>query len=144
MIIKDNKRVADYWRYDKKKDKVICALCPRNCALKEGQEGFCKVRGNEENKMYTYNYGQSIEATIETIETEAVYHFAPGSRILSMGNVGCMMACSFCQNWQTSQVKHLNPKNVHLYTPEEVIDLALKNNIDIIFLTQSSSRPSSV
>ena len=135
MIVKDNKRVADYWEYKPEIDKVECGLCPRHCTLKSGQDGFCQVRGNEDNKLYTYNYGKSIEATIETIETEAVYHHSPGHRILSMGNIGCMMACSFCQNWQTSQVKHLNTNNVHLYTPEEVVNVAIENNIDIISWT---------
>lgn len=135
MIIKDQKRIADYWIYHPDKDKVECNLCPRHCHLKNGQDGFCQVRGNVENSLYTYNYGKSIEATIESIETEAVYHHSPANRILSMGNIGCMMACSFCQNWQTSQVKHLNTKNVHLYTPEEVIETALKNNIGIISWT---------
>ena len=136
MILKDNKRVADYWTYNEEKDVVVCHLCPRNCQLKkEGQDGFCKVRGREANALYTYNFGKSIEATIETIETEAVYHYRPGARILSLGNVGCMMACSFCQNWQTSQVKHLNMANVKLYSPQAVVDMALKNNIDIISWT---------
>lgn len=135
MIVKDNKRVADYWEYHSDVNKVECNLCPRHCTLKSGQDGFCQVRGNEDNKLYTFNFGKSIEATIETIETEAVYHHSPGHRILSMGNIGCMMACSFCQNWQTSQVKHLNTSNVHLYTPEEVVNVAIENNIDIISWT---------
>ena len=48
-----------------------------------------------------------------------------------MGNIGCMMACSYCQNWQTSQVKFLNDKNTFFYTPEQVVELAIKNNIEI-------------
>lgn len=135
MNLKDNKRIADYWAYNPETEKVDCSLCPRHCSLKAGQDGFCLVRGNIDDKLYTFNYGQSIEATIETIETEAVYHYSPGAKILSMGNVGCMMACSFCQNWQTSQIKHLNTSNVRLYSPQEVIDIALQNNIEIISWT---------
>mgnify|MGYP000051487754 CR=1 FL=1 len=125
--------VARYWQ--KKGDKIQCNLCPRNCELKEGQKGFCQVRGNVNGKLHTYNYGISVQATIENIETEAVNHYSPGTKILSMGNVGCMMSCSYCQNWQTSQVKHLNDKNVNVYSPQEVIDLALENKIDIISWT---------
>jgi pyruvate formate lyase activating enzyme len=76
-----------------------------------------------------------VVATIECIETEAVNHFSPGSKILSLGNIGCMMSCSYCQNWQTSQVKHLEDKNVASYTPEEVIALAKANNVGIISWT---------
>ena len=130
---RNESRLANYWQ--KKEDKIQCNLCPRHCTLKEDQKGFCLVRGRVGNELHTYNYGVSVQATIENIETEAVNHYRPGSRILSMGNIGCMMACNYCQNWQTSQVKHLNDKNVHYYTPEDVVRLALENEIDIISWT---------
>ncbi|MGB0390803.1 MAG: AmmeMemoRadiSam system radical SAM enzyme [Salibacteraceae bacterium] len=130
---RENSRPANYWH--KAGDKIQCDLCPRHCELKPGQKGFCQVRGNVEGEMHTYNYGISVQATIENIETEAVNHYRPGSKILSMGNVGCMMSCSYCQNWQTSQVKFLNDKNVHHYTPQDVVDLALENDIEIISWT---------
>ncbi|HFB99213.1 MAG TPA: AmmeMemoRadiSam system radical SAM enzyme [Phaeodactylibacter sp.] len=134
-MLKNDKKIANYWKFLPSEKKVECHLCPRNCKLKNGQDGFCRVRGNTDDVFYTYNFGKSIEATVETIETEAVYHFRPGARILSLGNIGCMMACSFCQNWQTSQVKHLDIKNVKKYTPQEVVDMALSNHIDIISWT---------
>lgn len=130
---RENSRPAKYWH--KEGAKIQCDLCPRHCELKPSQKGFCQVRGNVDGEMHTYNYGISVQATIENIETEAVNHYRPGSKILSMGNVGCMMACSYCQNWQTSQVKFLNDKNVHFYTPQDVIDLAIENGIDIISWT---------
>ena len=135
MNWKNNPIVAKFWNFNAENEKVTCNLCPRHCSLKVGQDGFCKVRGHRDNQLFTFNYGRSVTATEETIETEAVYHFSPGAKILSMGNIGCMMACSFCQNWQTSQVKHLDGKNVSFYTPQEVVDLALANNIDIISWT---------
>ena len=130
---RNNSRLANYWH--KQNEKVQCDLCPRHCELKPTQKGFCQVRGNVDGELHTFNYGISVQATIECVETEAVNHYRPGARILSMGNVGCMMACSYCQNWQTSQIKHLNDKNVHCYTPKEVVDLAIKNNIEIISWT---------
>ncbi len=132
---KENKRLADFWIKNTKKDTVTCKLSPRNCELKDGQMGFCGVRGNVSGSLYTFNYGVGVEATIETIETEAVYHFMPGTKILSLGNVGCMMACKFCQNWTTSQVKHLNKSNLRFFTPEAVIKMALENDIDVISWT---------
>jgi pyruvate formate lyase activating enzyme len=126
-------QLARYWHTAG--EKVQCELCPRHCELKPGQKGFCLVRGNVGGQMHTFNYGVSVQATIECIETEAVNHYRPGARILSMGNIGCMMACSYCQNWQTSQVKFLNDKNVNYYTPQDVIDLALNNNIGVISWT---------
>ena len=116
-------------------NRVECDLCPRHCRTKDGRMGFCGVRGNEGNTLHTYNYGLSLPATEETIQTEGVFHYRPGARILSMGNVGCMMSCSFCQNWQTSQTKHLDHSRLVKYTSEDLIEICLENNIEIISWT---------
>jgi pyruvate formate lyase activating enzyme len=114
---------------------VRCHLSPRNCTLKEGQHGFCGVRANQGGRLVSLNYGKSVHATEETIETEAVNHYAPGERILSMGNIGCMMNCSYCHNWKTSQARFVTDKDVYYYTPEGVVELALKHGIRCISWT---------
>jgi len=116
-------------------DRVRCHLSPRNCELKDGQHGFCGVRANRGGRLVTMNYGKSVHATEETIETEAVNHFAPGERILSMGNIGCMLNCSYCHNWKTSQAKHVSDDDVYHYTPEGVIDIAQRHGIRVISWT---------
>jgi len=108
---------------------VRCHLSPRNCTLKPGQHGFCGVRKNIDGHLVTLNYGKSVQLTEETIETEAVNHYAPGERILSLGNIGCMLNCSYCHNWKTSQAKYVEDKNVFHYTPESVIALARQYGI---------------
>ncbi len=133
---KDTSQIAMHWKSFKEDGgRVECTLCPRHCKTSPGQMGFCKVRGNKDGEFQTYNFGKSVAATEECVETEAIYHFAPGARILSLGNIGCMMACDYCQNWQTSQVKYLDDSVVHTYTPEEIIRLAQLNNIGIISWT---------
>jgi len=114
---------------------VQCHLSPRNCVIRPGGVGFCRVRANRDGKLMTLNYGKSVAMTEETIETEAVYHFAPGSRILSMGNIGCMMNCDYCHNWQTSQAKFVEDRSVHYYTPEQVVESALERGIGVISWT---------
>jgi pyruvate formate lyase activating enzyme len=135
MNWKENSRVAMHWHTNEQGNKIVCDLCPRHCQTQAGQMGFCKVRGNVDGTFHTFNFGKSVTATQECIETEAVNHFMPGARILSLGNIGCMMACSYCQNWQTSQIKHLNDANVFEYTPEQVIELAVSNDIKVISWT---------
>ncbi|MFC7483062.1 AmmeMemoRadiSam system radical SAM enzyme [Luedemannella flava] len=71
----------------------------------------------------------------ENIETEAVFNFAPGARILSMGNIGCMMNCDYCHNWQTSQASYVGDDVVRTYTPEQVVDECLSRGINIISWT---------
>ncbi len=112
-----------------------CHLSPRNCVIGDGKLGFCKVRGNVGGKLVSYNYGKSVHLTEETIETEAIFHYAPGLRTLSLGNIGCMLNCSYCQNWKTSQAKYISDGDVHYYTPEQLVDVALKHDINMFSWT---------
>jgi pyruvate formate lyase activating enzyme len=111
--------------------RVRCHLSPRNCTLREGQDGFCKVRGVRNGRLITMNYSKSVHPTQETIETEAVNHFAPGAGILSCGNIGCMMSCSYCHNWRTSQAKHVRDTDIFELTPEG----AVRRNLPVISFT---------
>jgi len=115
--------------------RVQCHLSPRECKIPEGGLGFCGVRYNDGGKLVTLNYGKSVPMTQETIETEAVYHYAPGAHILSMGNIGCMMKCDFCHNWQTSQARLARDQDIVAYTPEQVVEYALRHDIGILSWT---------
>jgi pyruvate formate lyase activating enzyme len=128
-------RVARHWRAHHEPSRIECRLCPRHCKPHPGQTGYCRVRKNVDGQFHTLNYGVSVQATEETIETEAVNHYQPGARILSLGNVGCMMSCTFCHNWETSQVKHLDARAVQHYTPEQVVDLARAHGIRMLSWT---------
>lgn len=114
---------------------VRCHLSPRQCTIKEGKLGFCRVRGNRDGRLVTYNYGKGVHMTEEIIETEAVFHFSPGARILSLGNVGCMLNCGYCHNWKTSQARYVEDQDVHGYTPEEVVETAKRHGIQILSWT---------
>jgi pyruvate formate lyase activating enzyme len=114
---------------------VQCHLSPRNCKIRPGQHGFCMVRANRDGRLVSLNYGRSVHATEETIETEAVYHYAPGEPILSMGNIGCMLNCDYCHNWKTSQARHVADGDVYYYTPEQVVDIATRHGIRVISWT---------
>jgi pyruvate formate lyase activating enzyme len=135
MDWKRGSRPARHWTASSDPARVECRLCPRHCKPRDGQHGFCRVRGNVGGALHTFNYGVSVQAAQETIETEAINHYRPGARILSLGNVGCMMSCTFCHNWETSQVKHLDPRAVHYYTPEQVVETALANEIRMLSWT---------
>lgn len=115
--------------------RVLCTLCPRHCALAKDRYGFCKVRKNEHGELVTLNYGVSVQLTEEVIETEACFHYHPGARILSLGNIGCMMTCEFCQNWATSQAAFVQKEDVRRYTPEQVVETALAHGIGVLSWT---------
>ncbi len=127
-------RDAVHWKPDKE-GRVICQLSPRKCKISPGKRGFCGVRVNHNGRLYTINYGVSVELAEERIETEAVYHYRPGSRILSLGNIGCMLNCDFCHNWKTSQYRKLDDSKLSVETPETVIQTATDNGIEVLSWT---------
>lgn len=116
-------------------DRVRCHLSPRNCEIAPGKLGFCGVRGNAGGRLVTFNYGRGVHPTEETIETEAVNHYAPGERILSVGNVGCMLHCDYCHNWKTSQARHVDDRDVHAFTPREIVAKAERLGIRMLSWT---------
>lgn len=107
-------------------DRVKCCLCPQNCLIRPGQSGICRVRINEEGKLYTLNYGEIASLALDPIEKKPLYHFYPGSQILSAGTWGCNLACSFCQNYSLAQQKA--PTKVIM--PEALVDIALQAAAD--------------
>ncbi len=116
-------------------DSVICELTPRQCKLPVGVVGSCGVRMNKGGELVTLNYGKSVQITQEVIESEAVWHYAPGEKILSIGNIGCCMHCDFCHNWKISQTWMSDDSYVEFYTPEELVKYSLENNIRILSWT---------
>lgn len=102
--------------------KLICSLCPRLCRIAEGQAGFCRVRQNKKNILYTLNYARCAAMALDPIEKKPLYHFYPGSLILSLGTWGCNFACQFCQNWQLAQAQ---PETGELW-PSDAVQEALR------------------
>ena len=84
--------------------KLECEICPHHCKLEEGQLGLCRGRINRRGRVVSENYGKLTALALDPIEKKPLYHFYPGSRILSIGSYGCNMDCPFCQNCDISMV----------------------------------------
>lgn len=119
----------------KTKRKVQCLLCPHMCQIHEGKYGICGVRANLGGKIKTRNYGVISGIAIDPIEKKPLYHFFPGSRILSVGSWGCNFKCNFCQNWQISQNSENNVQSGKEMLPPEIVNKALEieDNIGVAF-----------
>jgi len=90
--------------YDKLPDgPVRCRLCPHHCRIRPGETGLCRMRRNEDGTLVSLIYERVTSVGVDPIEKKPLYHFHPGSGILSLGTVGCNFSCVFCQNWQISQ-----------------------------------------
>lgn len=60
---------------------------------------------------------------IDPIEKKPLYHFYPGSMILSIAVNGCNLTCPFCQNWEISQTE----TKTRYIPPREMVKLAQEN-----------------
>ncbi|BAF58649.1 MAG: AmmeMemoRadiSam system radical SAM enzyme [Pelotomaculum sp.] len=109
--------------YEKKEQKLAaCRLCPKMCTIRDGRSGFCRVRQNRDGTLYAANYGKVTSCGLDPIEKKPLYHFYPGSLILSFGTLGCNLRCGFCQNWT---IAHGDPDAAEI-TPEQAVEMALQ------------------
>ncbi|QHQ62391.1 AmmeMemoRadiSam system radical SAM enzyme [Anaerocolumna sedimenticola] len=103
--------------------RVICNICPHYCNIEENHIGFCGARSNADGKIIPINYGLLTGIALDPIEKKPLYHFNPGSQILSVGSFGCNFRCSFCQNYEISMAKKEQVKTQYV-SPKEVIRMA--------------------
>jgi pyruvate formate lyase activating enzyme len=99
---------------------VICRLCPAECRLSNGKVGICGSRSNRDGRLITDNYGELVTLAVDPIEKKPLYHFYPGSTILSTGPNCCNLGCTHCQNWSISQRK----ASTVFFTPERLVESA--------------------
>lgn len=103
--------------------RLECTLCPHNCSIAEGKTGICDVRTNSGGTLYSDIYGRVSSIAMDPIEKKPLYHFHPGTQILSIGTVGCNMKCSYCQNWNISQN---TAASTSFYEPAAVVRSAVR------------------
>ena len=103
-------------------ERIVCSLCPHHCRLADGETGFCRARANEGGTIRCRNYGRLTSVALDPIEKKPLYHFHPGSFILSVGSFGCNLRCPFCQNYAISMAD--GQSETQDVTPAELASLA--------------------
>ena len=120
--------------YKVKDDRnVICYACGHRCYIKNGRNGICKVRYNQNGTLRVpANYAAGIQC--DPIEKKPFYHVYPGTRAVTFGMLGCDYHCPFCQNWITSQA--LRDPNaiagIREITPIDLVIMAKKHRAKAI------------
>ncbi len=116
--------------------KVKCRICPHHCNIEEGHTGLCRARTNRSGEIVSENYGRLTALALDPIEKKPLYHFYPGSRILSVGSYGCNLDCPFCQNCDISMVAGEETESQEV-TCNELVNKALalrsRGNIGIAY-----------
>lgn len=92
------REVELYDRHDG--DTVQCHVCSRDCVIPPGERGLCEVRKNVDGRLELETYGRAVSQAVDPIEKKPLFHFAPGSRVLSIATRGCNFRCDFCQNYR--------------------------------------------
>jgi pyruvate formate lyase activating enzyme len=122
---------AFYWE-TLKDSSVKCLLCPHYCLIHENSSGACGVRYNLGGRLFSANYGRACLA-IDPVEKKPLYHWKPGSMILSLGTAGCNMFCPFCQNAHLSRSSDLS--HLASITKDQVLNFARGENISSVAFT---------
>jgi len=75
------------------------------------------------DKVIPLSYGKLTSIALDPIEKKPLYHFHPGSMILSVGSFGCNLRCPWCQNSHISMAGE-NDVGIHEVAPEALVALA--------------------
>jgi pyruvate formate lyase activating enzyme len=119
--------MAEAILYDKLTgDRVRCNVCLWRCVINPGKTGVCGVRANEEGAVVPLNYARVSSLASDPIEKKPLFHFFPGSSVLSFGTVGCNFHCNHCQNWQIACIEEPASiqHNLESIGPEEAVRMA--------------------
>jgi pyruvate formate lyase activating enzyme len=118
--------------YNKLDNKAVkCKICPNLCIVQSSKSGACMSRVNIEGLFYALNYGQTVSINLDPIEKKPLYHYYPGSMILSIGANSCNLHCGFCQNYEISQHDCVTNKLL----PYELLDIMIKKKLKQIAFT---------
>lgn len=126
-----------FFKSDENTKRVTCFLCPKDCVIGDGKVGVCGVRRNVNGVLTSLVYEKPIAIHVDPIEKKPLYHFFPGSRILSIGTYGCNLSCKFCQNYDISQIKDLSVDfdNIKRVTSAEVVNICIEKGLKFVAFT---------
>jgi pyruvate formate lyase activating enzyme len=85
--------------------------------------------------LFSMNAFRLSSIALDPIEKKPLYRFHPGSKILSIGSVGCNLACPFCQNSSIS--KEFDSTGTMAadsdYVVEKAKELLMEGNIGVAY-----------
>lgn len=114
-----------------------CNICQHRCKISKGGVGVCRTIVNVDGMIYTTIYGAISSAAPDPIEKKPVFMFKPGTKVFSVGSLGCNFRCKFCQNWEIAYDNVLDNPNLCKWniTPSKLVDMAIAYNCQGIAFT---------
>ena len=109
--------------------RVRCDVCQWHCEIGPDKLGLCKARRNINGTLEVLNYARVSSIASDPIEKKPLFHFFPGTNVLSLGTLGCNFHCIHCQNWHIACVDDPEEvKRLRTVTPEQTIELVKQYN----------------
>ncbi len=116
--------------------RTRCHVCARACLISPGGCGACGTRRNEGGQLYSLIMDRVSAICLDPIEKKPLYHFFPGSRVLSLGSVGCSFRCPGCQNAHLSaQSPPAADSALRVLSAEQAVARAVREGADGICWT---------
>ena len=112
---------------------VRCNLCPM-VVLIEGCTGICRQRRNR-GGILVAKFMAGYRQLPWIPWKKPLYHFYPGTDVLSIGSLWCNLRCEFCQNWH---IAHKEQHTVYI-SPERLVERAL--NLGAIGIAYTYNEP---
>ncbi|NHI84110.1 MAG: AmmeMemoRadiSam system radical SAM enzyme [Candidatus Thorarchaeota archaeon] len=119
----DPRVVHEAFLQRKEDDAIRCLTCFHKCLIHENKQGICGTRVNVNGTLKTLVYGNVSSINNNLIEKKPFFHFAPGTKALTVGSWGCNASCPFCQNFDISKQKP-TPQLTKYMSPSEFVELA--------------------
>ena len=133
-MAKEEKQEAAVWH--KERNGVRCEQCARRCFISKTKLGFCQTKQNEDNVLYTLNYGNVVGLNTDFIEQAPMFHYYPKSKAMFFGLPGCNMFSDFCSGFELGHEMHTNlDVKGKTYTPESLVKVAEKEKANAIVYT---------
>lgn len=115
---------------------IKCSLCPHNCNVSDIRPGSCRTKFVKNGKLFSSAFGNPFYVKTITPETEFLYHFLPGEKVLAIGTAGCNLTCQYCKVSDVSQKSPDQVTSTSLF-PKEVVEMCLSKKIKSIAYTYS-------
>lgn len=125
--------IAEALVWKKERRKLRCLVCGRQCLLKDGQTGYCKVRYASKKRIYAKNFGSLLSAIDVPIEELNVFHFYPGSKALLLLSHGCNFKLKLFPMLNLPSLDYCKEEpEKKLYEPKDLVKLAERKKAKIL------------